>query len=239
MQKLLLSIFLISNFLYGVVLMPMVQTLDHKKKRQMMFTVFNPTKEPVATTFDIQKLVDNQNNKEQREVTKKLTFYPSQFVLKPNGKKNVRVRYMANELPDIEEVYRVIAKELNIDVKDDVVDAPTNGVNAKIKMRLTYEGLLFVHKPSAKSKLKIETFERTSPTSLSLTISNSGNASSVPSVHNYNFVVTINNKEYKLTEDDLKGADIRRILAGKTNTFRFPNVKLPNGKIDSIVLEKK
>ena len=239
MKKLLLSIFLISNFLYAVALMPMVQTLDHKKKRQMIFTVFNPTKEPVAATFDIQRLVDNQNNKEQREATEKLTFYPSQFVLKPNEKKKVRVRYMANQLPDIEEVYRVIAKELNIDVNDDVVDAPTDGVSAKVKMRLTYEGLLLVHKASAKAKLKIESFERTSHNSLNITISNSGDASSVPSVHEYNFIVTINNKTYKLTEDDVKGAEFRRILAGKSNSFKLPNVKLPSGKIESILLEKK
>ncbi|HHB94535.1 MAG TPA: hypothetical protein ENK88_05275, partial [Campylobacterales bacterium] len=216
---------------------------DHKKKRHMMFSVYNPTKEPVAVNFNIMKLVSNQNNKEQREETEKLSFYPSQFVLTPQETKKVRVRYMSNTLPDTEEVYRVIAQELNVDVNDRVESEPTNGVKAQVKMRLTYEGLLLVHKADAYDKLKIDSFKEL-PSNIDkrvieLTISNSGNASDVPSVYRYNFIVTINNKVYKLTEEDVKKAEFRRILAGQSNTFKLPNVKLPSGKIESIKLEKK
>ena len=243
MKKTILAIVLVSNFLYSVTLMPMLQTLDHKKKRHMIFSVYNPTKEPVAVNFNIMKLVNNQNNKEQREPTQKLSFYPSQFVLTAQETKKVRVRYMSNSLPDTEEVYRVIAQELNVNVNDQVADIPTNGVKAKVKMRLTYEGLLLVHKADSYNKLAIQSFKEISSNGntrvIELTISNSGNASDVPNLYSYNFIVTINNKEYKLTEDDVKHAEFRRILAEQSNTFRLPNVKLPIGKIESIRLEKK
>ena len=243
MKKIVLLLLLLSSFLLSVTLTPMVQTLDQKKKRHMIFSVYNPTKEPVAVSFDIVKLVDTKNNKEIRKATKKVSFYPSQFVLTPQETKKVRVRYMANSLPDIEEVYRVIAKELNVDVSDKVDDAPTKGIKAKVKMRLTYEGLLLVHKPTAQDKLFVKSFEELPSQGdkrvIRLTIENSGDMSDVPRVQAYNFIVTINGKEYKLTEDDVVHAEFRRILAKNSNSFTLPNVKLPSGKIESIRIEKK
>ena len=223
--------------------MPMLQTVDHKKKRHMIFSVYNPTREPVAVNFTIMKLVHNQENKEQRETTQKLSFYPPQFVLAPQETKKVRVRYMGNTLPDTEEVYRVIAQELNVDVNDKVTERATTGVKAQVKIRLTYEGLILIHKPDAYNKLTIQSFNEISSNGdkrvIELTIANSGNASDVPSLYHYNFIAIINNKKYKLTENDVKKAEFRRILAGQANSFRLSNVKLPTGKIDSIILEKK
>lgn len=243
MKKIILTIILLLHSLYGVTLMPMLQTVDHKKKRHMVFSVYNPTKEPVAVNFNIMKLVHNQENKEQREATQKLSFYPSQFVLAPQETKKIRVRYMSNTLPDTEEVYRVIAQELNVNVNDQVVETETAGVKAQVKMRLTYEGLILIHKPDAYDKLTIQSFNVISSNGdkreIELNIANKGNASDVPSLYHYNFIVSIDNKIYKLTEEDIKKANFKRILAGQSNSFRLPNVKLPTGKIDSITLEKK
>ena len=243
MKKIVLLLLLLSSFLLSVTLTPMVQTLDQKKKRHMIFSVYNPTKEPVAVNFDIVKLVDNQNNKEIRKATDKVSFYPSQFVLTPQETKKVRVRYMANSLPNIEEVYRVIAKELNVDVSDKVDDAPTKGIKAKVKMRLTYEGLLFVHKPTAQDRLSVKSFEELPSQGdkrvIRLTIENSGDMSDVPRVQAYNFIVTINGKEYQLTEEDVLHAEFRRVLAKNSNSFTLANVKLPSGKIESIKIKKR
>jgi len=243
MKKILLLSLLLSSIVLGVTLQPMLQVLDQKKKRHMVFSVYNPTKEPVAVNFDIQYLVKNHNNKEEREATQKVTFYPSQFVLMPHQTKKVRVRYMANTLPDKEEVYRVIAKELDVNVEDKVEEVQGNTIKAQVKMRLTYEGLLLVHKPDAKDKLTVSFFEELPSKGdrrvVKMTISNSGNASSVPNVQNFDFIVTIGGKEYKLTEDDTLHAEFRRVLAQDDNTFTLPNLKLPTGKITAIRLEKR
>ncbi len=243
MKKNLIFLILLSTFALSVTLQPMLQILDSKKKRHMIFKVYNPTKEPVAVSFNIKKLVENHNNKEKREMTQKVSFYPSEFVLMPKESKKIRVRYMSNTLPDKEEIYRVIAKELNVDVSDRDNKTQTNVIKAKVKMRLTYEGLLLVHKAEAQSQLKIENFKELSPKKdrrvVKMTILNSANASSVPNLQNFNFIVTINDKEYKLTEDDLRYAEIRRVLAQDSNTFTLKNLKLPAGKITNIRLEKK
>jgi len=243
MKKTLLLTLLLSSFALSVTLQPMLQVLDHKKKRHMIFSVYNPTNEPVAVNFDVQKLVKNQNNKEEREATDKVTFYPSQFVLTSHATKKVRVRYMGNSLPDKEEVYRIIAKELDVDVNDKVENAPSDTIKAQVKMRLTYEGLLLVHKANAVDKLTVESFEELASKNdrrvIKMTIANEGDASSVPNVENFNMIVIIGSKEYKLTEDDTLNAEFRRVLAKDTNTFTLPNLKLPAGKITAIRLEKR
>ena len=239
MKRIILFFLIFSTYLFSVTLSPLTQTLDSKKKKHLIFTVYNPTKEPVAVDFKIVQLLDTDNNKEQREETNKVKYYPSQFVLGATESKKVRVRYMGSSLPDVEEVYRVIAKELDIDVSDKKDEEAITKVKASIKMRFTYAGLLFVHKTNAMENLKLEAFEVSPDKKITIHINNSGTASVVPNALHYNYIVTVNGKEYKLLAEDLKGAEFRRILAGKTNTFYLKNiVNLPSGKIESIKIEK-
>lgn len=244
MKKIILLLLLISSWLFSVVMSPLTQTVDNRKKIHMTFMIGNPSEDPVAVDFSVLRLLDTNNNKEQRENTTQIEVYPSQFVLKGKESKKVRVRYMGKKLPDTEEVYRVIAKELDIDVSDKIFDTPEGKIKAEVKMRFTYEGLLFVKKPNIYPKLAIESFEEMAKSGtnrvLKLHINNSGLASAVPNDKNYNFVVTINKNPYLLTQEDTKGVEFRRVLAGKTNTFIFKNIiNLPKGKIESIKIEKK
>jgi len=240
MKKIVILFILLHTWIYAVVMSPLTQTVDSRKKIHMTFMVGNPSKEPVAVDFSVLRLLDTNNNKEKREATKKVQVYPSQFVLKGKENKKVRVRYMGKKLPDIEEVYRVIAKELDIDVSDKAVDAPEGKIKAQVKMRFTYEGLLFVKKPNSYPELTIDSIEELGNRAIKIVIKNSGKASAVPNAQNYNFIATVNNKPYLLTEEDLKGAEFRRVLAGNSNTFILKNItNLPDGKISSIKLERK
>jgi P pilus assembly chaperone PapD len=240
MKQILILSILLHSWIYAVVMSPLTQTVDSRKKIHMTFMVGNPSKEPVAVDFSVLRLIDTNNNKEQREATTNVQVYPSQFVLKGKENKKIRVRYMGKQLPDIEEVYRVIAKELDIDVTDKSVDAPEGKIKAEIKMRFTYEGLLFVKKPSSHPNLAVESIEILENRVVKIVIKNSGESSAVPNGKNYNFIATVNNKPYLLTEDDLKGAEFRRVLAGKNNTFILKNISnLPQGTISSIDLERK
>jgi P pilus assembly chaperone PapD len=238
MKKVILFL-IFSIYIFAVTLSPLTQTLDSKKKKHLIFTVHNPTKEPVAVNFEILRLLDTDNNKEKREKTDKVTYYPSQFVLGATESKKVRIRYMGSTLPDIEEVYRVIAQELDIDVSDKKDEESISKVKASIKMRFSYAGLLFVHQPNAIENLKVDSFEVSPNREITIHLNNSGTMSIVPNASHYNYIVKVNGKDYKLLEEDLKGAEFRRVLPNKTNTFYLKNIiNLPNGKIESIRIER-
>jgi P pilus assembly chaperone PapD len=220
-------------------MVPLISTLDSKKKKNIIFKVSNPTAEPVAVSFSALKVLGVVKGKEQREATSIVQSYPSQFVLSPNETKSVRVRYMGQALPEIEEIYRVIAQELDIDVSDNKDTETKKKVSAQIKMRFSYEGLLFVHKGDAKAKIKIDSFNHTSK-GINLVMSNSGNMNDIPSLEDYNYFASLNNKEYLLKEEDLKGLIYSRVLAGKTATYLLKNItSVPVAKITSMRLEKK
>jgi len=159
MKKISLFALLTLNMLFAVTLVPLTETMDSKKQKNTIFKINNPTGEPVAVDFSVLKLTDTDNNKEQREISQNVSYYPSQFVLMPNETKNVRVKYIGTDLPAIEEVYRVIAKELDVDVSEKNSTAPKGKISASIKMRFSYEGLLFVKRADAKPILAIESFE--------------------------------------------------------------------------------
>jgi len=237
MKKLFLLL-ITSHILFGITLVPMTETLETKKKKNIVFKVSNPTSEPVAVDFSIMKVTDT-TNKELREETSLVQAYPTQFVLSPKETKSVRVRYMSNELPAKEEVYRVIAKELDIEVTDKKEENIKGKVGVNIKMRFSYEGLLFIHQKDAKSSIKIEHIQKDNR-GIQLTLANSGNVSDLPSNINYDYFVTIQGQEYQLQKEDFKNTSFRRVLAGKSKILSLQNITtLPIEKIESMRVEKK
>jgi P pilus assembly chaperone PapD len=239
-MKLFIFTMLLTISVFGITMTPLYTTIENRKNIQTIFKIKNPTAEPVAVNVSILKLINTNSKKEQREETKQVQVYPTQFILNPKEIKSVRVRYMSKQLPENEEVYRVIAEELNIDVTDKVEEDTKGKVKAQIKMRFSYEGLLFVHKANAKAKLTIESLEKID-NGISLNIKNSGTASTIPTKKAYVYFATLKDgKEYALTPTDLKGAEFRRVLAGKTNTFHLKYIiSVPVDKIESMRLEKK
>jgi len=238
-MKIIFFVTILINFLFSITLTPFYVTIDNKKENNVIFTVSNATKEPVPVNISVLELIANSNQKETRVKTQKIEFYPEQFILNPKEIKNIRLRYQGSKLPAKEEVFRVIAKELNINVSDETNNTKPTTVNAKIITKFTYEALLFVRQPTAKEKLEVG-LNKTSQ-GLDVTIKNSGTASVIPQFSAYDFIVTtIDNKEYKLLEDDLKGTKVKRVLAGKTNIFSLNNISsIPLNKIKNIRLERK
>jgi P pilus assembly chaperone PapD len=239
MKKKLFVLLLFFSYLKAVVLYPFYGTIDSKRVRNKLFTISNPTKEPVAVEFSVLRLLDTDGNKEKRVKTQDVSYYPSQFVLAPGKSRNVRVRYNKSTLPSTEEVYRVIAKELDVDVTDRVDDAPKGKIKATVKFRFSYEGLLFVNNGKVQPNLTINSFKQIGRT-LEIVVANTGTKSDVLTPNKYNILVTVNGKEYLLTPEDLKKAEFRRTLPGKTNRYRLRYIKhLPYGKITAVRLERK
>jgi len=238
MKKIILLL-VASKLLLAINLVPMTETIESKKTKNIVFKVSNPTDEPVAVDFSVLKVLNTQNNQEKRVATNSVEAYPTQFILSPKETKSVRVRYMGSKLPEKEEVYRVIAQELDIDVSDKKEESSDGKVKAQIKMRFSYEGLIFVHKADAKAQLNVDNINK-SANNLQFKVSNSGTSSALPNIANYNYFAQSQGKEFQLTKNDLKGAEFRRVLAGESNQFTLANIQtIPVQKIENIRLEKK
>ena len=238
-MRFIILVVLSLSSLYSITMTPLYATLESRKDKHIIFRVTNPTKEPVAVVISVLELVDTDNNREERIETDKVSYYPSQFVLNPQETKNVRIRYMKRSLPPKEEVFRVVAQELNIDLSDKMVKRLHKKIKAEVKMRFSYEGLLFIKKPDNEPNLFISAFHKRRE-GMEIEVTNSGNASAIPNTELYDFIVTIKNREHKLTKDDVKGAEFRRVLHGKTNRFLLKRVSSILVKdIEKIRLEEK
>ena len=240
MRIIFLTIFLL-NTVFAITLTPLYDTMDDRRKLKTMFTVKNPSDKPVAVKFAVLRLVDTDNNKEERVASANVNYSPAQFVLDANSSKNVRVSYLKRTLPKVEEVYRVLAEELNVNVEDKEPSKVNNGkIKAEIQMRFSYAGLLFVKDSSAKANIQIESFKNLSDGSIEIVIANSGTASALFNTAQYNLKATVKGKEYILNEADLKSAEFRRILPYKSNRYTLKHIQsLPQGIISSIKIEKK
>jgi len=239
MKKLFILILLLSNMLLAIGLMPIIQTIDSKRNKNITFSVSNGTADPVAVRFSIEAVTMSKERKEIRSKTDKVSYYPSQFILNPKETKKVRVKYMSNSLPEIEEIYRVIVKELDIDVKDKP-RATRNKVKAKINLRYSYEGLLFVHSAKSKANLSISSIAHKGK-SLIVHIQNQGQISALPVIEYYHYIATLKNgKEHPLTKKDLLGTNAHRVLPGRTSTFKLSHIKsVPVKSIQNLRIEAR
>lgn len=243
-MKSFILFFLTSSLLFSVNLVPLYQTVDSKESSRMVYTLYNSTKEPVAVVFSCLRVLSTHKEKEERVKTDKLSAYPTQMVIKAGASKKVRVRYLGSSLPKEEEVYRVIAKELDINVNDEIVKDTNGKVETSLKVSYTYEGLLFVNEKGLKADLKIDTFSKTldknNNMTLNLLIKNEGSASVVPNIKRYKYVVTTANKDYILEPKDMTNTNIRRVLAKSELMVTIKNIKsLPSANITAVRLEKR
>ncbi len=238
-MKFIILLVLSLSSLHSITMTPLYATLESRNDKHIIFRVTNPTKEPVAVVISVLELVDTDNNREERIETDKVSYYPSQFVLNPQETKNVRIRYMRKALPPQEEVFRVVAQELNIDLSDKMVQRLDKKIKAEVKMRFSYEGLLFVKQPDNKPNLYISAFHKQRE-GVEIEVTNSGEASAIPNIELYDFIVTTKDREQKLTIDDVKGAEFRRVLHGRTNNFLLKRISSVSvNAIKKIRLEEK
>lgn len=240
MRIIFLTIFLF-NTIFAITLTPIYHTMDDRRKLKTMFTVKNPTDKPVAVKFSVKRLVDTDNNREQRVDAPNINFNPPQFVLDAKSSKTVRVSYLKRTLPQVEEVYRVLADELNVNVEDREPTKVVKGkIKAEIKMRFSYAGLLFVKDSNAKANLAIQSFKQLPDGTTEIVIANSGTASALFNTTQYTLKATVKGQEYLLGDADLKSAEFRRILPNKSNRYLLKHIQtLPQGTISSIKIETK
>ena len=220
-------------YLGGVILTPLVEHINDIKQSRLVFTVSNPQKEPVACEFTILRLKGVTPTSEEREETDDFIFFPSQFILKAGEKKIVRVRYMKNQILDSESIYRIIAKELDVNLG---FDTNTTG----LKFRFSYEGLIFVAPKGLKPNLKIVSYSKKDD-GLEIVVENIGNKSDVLCSEFSNLYFKIDSKEYKLSKKECIKANFRRVFPSAKHTYilkNFTTIPIEGNKIESLEIRK-
>jgi len=240
MKIILLTIFLF-HYAFAITLTPLYNTVDDRRELKTIFTVQNPSNHPVAVKVSVKRVVDTDNNKEKTIESPNINYYPAQFVLDAKSSKNIRVTYLNRTLPKIEEVYRVLATELDINVKDREPTQVAKGEKkAELIMRFSYGGLLFVKDKNAKANVTIESFKNLSDGAFEIVMKNSGTASFLFNHTKDNLKAIINGKEHILNEEDTEGAEFRRVLPNKSNRFILKNIKsISQNAITSLKIEEK
>lgn len=200
---------------------------DWQKHYETHLDYYNNTKVPIK--------------KEIREETDDLISSIEQIVLDVAGtkgaKKKVRVQYIGGEFPEKERIFRVIAKELNINMNKESGEKRQN-LNAQIKIRFSFEGLIIIKRKDWKPELIITDIKQES-NSLDFQVYNKGKSSDFLRFDGSNdlFAITTNNKRIKLKKDSFKQHSFKRILPNKNVKFslNFSN----NEKIKEIEIIKK
>ena len=128
--------------------------------------------------------------KEKRVRTRDFYFFPKQFILKPGEKRNIRISWMgirSKQKPKDKKMAMkkgktsiVQEKAYRLEIKQVPVDLKRNkSKKTGIKFIYNYVASLYVKPSRAKSKFKILSYKRVSPTKVELEIKNNGGAHAI------------------------------------------------------------
>lgn len=219
---------LLAQSLFSVQLAPITQRIDSPKGRNITFVVKNTDKDMAAAECSILKVVGHdKNGVEIRKETDDVVIYPSQFVLQVKENKGVRVNYTKAALPKKEEVYRVLATQLSLNLKE---EAKGSDVKGAMKFVFSYEGLLFVGAEEKTAIISSEIVDATKD-SFSIKMHNDGIASHFVHVKHFDFKIKTENETIKLDEKDFGTFGGIRLLPDETFILSIKRSKQLQEKI--------
>ena len=228
---------LLAQSLFSVQLTPITQRIDSSKSRNITFTVKNTDKDMAAAECSILKVIGHdKNGAEIREETDDVVVYPSQFVLQEKESKGIRVNYTKSALPEKEAVYRVLATQLALNLKEQSQGAKVKGA---MKFIFSYEGLLFVGKNEDKAIIT-STLEEISKDSFSIKMRNDGIASHFVHVNHFDFKIQTDDGELLLKEKDFGKFGGIRLLPDESFVLTLSkNESFKSKKFTSITITSK
>ena len=144
------------QILFSWSLSPMLAEVN-AKKRQVIFTMRNPTQADIPVDVNICKRIQDIDGKENFDVLEEENFvvYPSHFVLKKGSKQMVRVMWIGKKDPAVENAYRVIFSQAAVDLDFDKMSIDKDKIG--LGMSITYQSVasLYVHGENATHKVQI------------------------------------------------------------------------------------
>ncbi len=216
MWSTILVSFLWPMFSLAFRLEPMVVTVPLQgAQATATYTVENSTKEKVALQFEVRQRLIREDGVEERPTTEGFFVYPEQLSLDPGQKRNVRVSWKGNKIPDQELAYRFIATQLPVEFSKEKQASK----KANLKFLLEYVASLYLLPPGAKPQLKVVS-TKVEGGSLQLEIENTGTAHQLLEDIKIHFVS--DGKEEFLPEKELAKIRSENLLAKSKRRFVLP-----------------
>jgi fimbrial chaperone protein len=220
----LLSLWLLPLPAQAFRLVPIVQEIDLKgPKASATFLVENDAKTKVAIQFSVRKRLVDVDGNETRPPAENFLLYPEQMALAPGEKRNVRLTWIADKMPEQEIPFRFIASQLPIDFQEKQKSA-SHG--AGIKFLIEYVASLYLVPPGAKPKARLLHYE-VKDGKLELLVANEGTAHLLltqAALH-----VKAKGKDVAIDPEAVKDFRAENLLAGGKRLLRLP---LPKGVKD-------
>ena len=236
-MKYVVLITMLLEMAFAVQLTPMAQKITSAKNRNVVFDVINAEKRLAASEFEVLRITGHTaDGKEIREDTDHVVIYPPQFIIKAQASKKVRVSYRKKALPALQEVYRVISRELPIKVEEVKAD---DKVKAGVKFLFTYEGLLFVGGDQKVSALDVS-FKSNKKNSVEFNVKNLGNMSEFVSATSYKMVLKTSKGNVTLDKSYFGKFNGLRLLPNETFVFKASKIKkLKGATVTGVTLTKQ
>ena len=211
-----------------------------------IYTVHNENDRIVPIDISINKFEKDIDGKHiQGEIVyDDFIIYPAQFILDTGEKRSIQVRWVGEPSVEIEKSYTILCKEVLLPQKK----VKNSGFNADIKVKMNYEGRLYIEPERGNSKIILKTVN--SPVNeqgeqeLELIVENIGNIHGDLSGYCFEIHqakeddVDNNSKELILSSKDISKM-LSSILAGSTRRYKIPwPDEIPFGEIN-VELRKK
>lgn len=139
------------------------------------FEIINDGSERVALTVSVLTLErDEAYIETNRDAEDDFLVYPAQIVLSPGKRQTLRVTWLGNAKPARELTYRLVVKQVPIELLDPKAK-PSPELEGRVRVMLAYRGTLFIRPPKALPSIAVEARSE-SNNALVLTLVNHGTA---------------------------------------------------------------
>ncbi len=197
-----------------------------------VFQVHNPGSQPVAMRLEmLQRLVDEDGTETNPSARQSFTVFPTQFVLEPGQRRNIRVRYTGPENLEREQSFRLLAEQLPVDLTGSDQDTQSGTASSSgrpgqgsIQIMFRYLASVFVVPSNAAGPNPVVTLlERVSAdeAGLVLRFENSGGRHVI--LRNLELELRLDDdSQHRVAADALEGIKGENLLAGSSRTHFLP-----------------
>ena len=190
--------------------------------------------EPEAVEMSVVKRSMDLDGKESYEpADDDFLIYPPQIILKPNTRQTVRVTWLGDPIPQAEIAYRLVSKQVPINLKKPDVGAPNRPVG-KVEVLLTYMGSLYVRPVNVQPNVVVDSVSvqknGNDKPMVALILENQGSGRA--SLRNFSLNLTSGGKTVVLKPEQVQEITSKVILAKNKRRFIFTYpTGLPQGDV--------
>lgn len=197
-----------------------------------VFQVHNPGSQPVAMRLEmLQRLVDEDGTETNPSARQSFAVFPTQFVLEPGQRRNIRVRYTGPENLEREQSFRLLAEQLPVDLTGSDQDTQSGTASSSgrpgqgsIQIMFRYLASVFVVPPNAaEPEPSVSLLERVSgdDSGLLLRFENTGGRHVI--LRDLELELGLENgARERIASDRLPGIQGENLLAGSSRTHFLP-----------------